>query len=797
MTHQSFLLICLITLFLTAFSSVPLDRFFTYGTTYGDTEMERDDDTGSTANRARRQVEAHETWRNVSDAAEEEECEETNDLLIQPSDIVVVPTQMSITDEYGFDGNNTFHFYCAARGKKVEVFFTRSFQTGDRSLGNAKEEDMSRSEIEQIFDKEFVRSSKCITAKRLSIPFTNAESAGLYRCFAGKPYSLNYGSVQKHRYYNHFKEFKLKLERSGGMCHDGSEYPCDDGRQCISANQACDMYINKDCEDGSDEGRSHGCLMPDIVDMTPEEERLDIPEGGSVNFSCRAVGIGKFFPDPHIIWRVNFTVVDCKVLNCHQESENGTSILTLKNINRTNEGEYYCDAVTTGRSRSRSSSKHWHVHVVDKQPGGIKMAENPDEECEEAKVLEYESDVVLEPSDITVTDEYGFQGNNSVQFYCAARGKNTQVFFSRKGYYSGERLLGNATEEDMTRSEIEQIFDREFINSSKCITAKRLIVPFTNVESTGLYRCIAKNSYDLTSKYSRLLLKRSGGVCNFESEFRCADGLQCVSKTQVCNGEDDCQDSSDEAGINGCYQPLVVDMKPDEVNLDIPETDSLNLTCQAIGRPVPSIKWRVNGTDLSCVAPDCQQVSENGTGTLTLKNLKRGNVGTYTCEAIGYYKHTVPSRDWIVRVVDRVTYGKEIPAKFLGYWKLDHHINFPAYLNARYHSQPAREKAENDMRRKTILRTGTGSYSWVSKEGIYDNVVLGKEFPCTSSFCVDQSKWVVFVYLPTNETIIETHKMNSKSIYDYRYTLEDGKLVKYMEWGNVTAQLFYRNDDKK
>ncbi|KAI1699254.1 BTB/POZ domain-containing protein [Ditylenchus destructor] len=115
---------------------------------------------------------------------------------------------------------------------------------------------------------------------------------------------------------------------------------------------------------------------------------------------------------------------------------------------------------------------------------------------------------------------------------------------------------------------------------------------------------------------------------------------------------------------------------------------------------------------------------------------------------------------------------------FLGYWKLDHNINFVAYLNARYHSQQAREKAENDMKHKTILRTGTGSYSWVSKEGIYDNVVLGKEFPCTSSFCIDQSKWIVFVYLPTNETIIETHKMNSKPIYDYRYNVEDDKLVK-------------------
>ncbi|KAI1716112.1 hypothetical protein Ddc_10529 [Ditylenchus destructor] len=75
MTHQSFSLIFLIALFPTAFSGIPLDRFFPYRTTHGDTEIEEGDDTGSpvlqtaeTANRTRRQTEAHENWRNVSNS---------------------------------------------------------------------------------------------------------------------------------------------------------------------------------------------------------------------------------------------------------------------------------------------------------------------------------------------------------------------------------------------------------------------------------------------------------------------------------------------------------------------------------------------------------------------------------------------------------------------------------------------------------------------------------------------------------------------------------------------------------
>ncbi|KAI1716113.1 low-density lipoprotein receptor domain class A domain-containing protein [Ditylenchus destructor] len=510
MTPQSFSLIFLIALFPTAFSIIPLDRLFPYGTTHGDTEMERGDDA-EMANRARREVEGHETSRSISNAAEEEECKKEDVFVsIQPSDIVVLPTQISMTDEYGFNGNDTFHFYCAVRGKNVQMYFTRVHHEYDRYLGNATEEDMTRSEIEQIFDKEFVSSSKCILAKRLTIQFTNAESAGLYRCFAKKKLHTIFYDYDE-------KEIRLKLERSGGMCHNGSEFLCADGRQCISLSQACDGI--RDCEDGGDEEDWPGCSMPDTVDMRPEVVRLDIPEGGSVNFSCGALR-GKFFsaPHSHFTWRVNFTVINCQAPDCHQESKNWTSTLTLKNIKRENEGGYNCEGNFMGNPR-KTNSKRWILHVVDKQPGDID--------------------------------------------------------------------------------------------------------------------------------------------------------------------------------------------------------------------------------------------------------------------------------------IDIITYGKEIPDKFFGYWKLDDNTNFDAYLNARYHSQLAREKAKNDMKRKTILRTGTGSYSWVSKEGIYDNVVLGKEFPCTSSFCVDQSKWVVFVYLPANETIVETHKMNSKSIYDYRYTVEDGKLVKHMEWGNVTAQLFYRNDDSK
>ncbi|KAI1716125.1 immunoglobulin domain-containing protein [Ditylenchus destructor] len=232
---------------------------------------------------------------------------------------------------------------------------------------------------------------------------------------------------------------------------------------------------------------------------------------------------------------------------------------------------------------------------------------------------------------------------------------------------SKERLLGNATEEDMTFSEIEQIFDRSFVNSSKCITAKRLTIPFTNAESAGSYSCYAKNSYSWTPSTVvhntvRLKLERSGGTCHSENEISCADGRQCISKNQVCAGGRHCEDGSD---VCGCVVPIFVDMKPDEVLLEILESDSFNLTCRAVAFLVPSIKWRVNGTEINCTSPDCQQVSEDGTGTLTLKNVTRQNEGTYTCVAFDDYKvEIISKKEWIVKVVDRKP--KEIPQKVEG-----------------------------------------------------------------------------------------------------------------------------------
>ena len=70
------------------------------------------------------------------------------------------------------------------------------------------------------------------------------------------------------------------------------------------------------------------------------------------------------------------------------------------------------------------------------------------------------------------------------------------------------------------------------------------------------------------------------------------------------------------------------------------ETQSVNLTCQAVGEPVPDIGWYFNGTMINVSDNSSKYMimsrSLNITtteNTLTVYNVTSSDVGTYTCNA--------------------------------------------------------------------------------------------------------------------------------------------------------------------
>nr|XP_025036564.1 LOW QUALITY PROTEIN: protein turtle homolog A [Pelodiscus sinensis] len=91
--------------------------------------------------------------------------------------------------------------------------------------------------------------------------------------------------------------------------------------------------------------------------------------------------------------------------------------------------------------------------------------------------------------------------------------------------------------------------------------------------------------------------------------------------------------SNDDEFRNGTWIHLTVNSPPTFLEtppalVEVPDRESLTLTCSAIGNPQPVIAWKRN--DLPIQSGDKVQVSN---GTLRIASVERASAGTYTCHA--------------------------------------------------------------------------------------------------------------------------------------------------------------------
>lgn len=115
-----------------------------------------------------------------------------------------------------------------------------------------------------------------------------------------------------------------------------------------------------------------------------------------------------------------------------------------------------------------------------------------------------------------------------------------------------------------------------------------------------------------------------GAQC-LSSEYQCRSG-QCIPKSFECDTHVDCLDGSDEVG---CTKPTVSQAPPPLVYLQPGET--FNITCKAVGVPTPLVLWRLNWGH---VPEKCTSTSENGVGVLTCPNIEVRDSGAYSCELL-------------------------------------------------------------------------------------------------------------------------------------------------------------------
>ncbi|KOB75072.1 Terribly reduced optic lobes [Operophtera brumata] len=102
-------------------------------------------------------------------------------------------------------------------------------------------------------------------------------------------------------------------------------------------------------------------------------------------------------------------------------------------------------------------------------------------------------------------------------------------------------------------------------------------------------------------------------------EFACSSQAQCVPKSFHCDGRSDCLDGSDEIKS----QPMLIgevyiSKPPKPANVKLNPGDTLTLTCEAVGVPVPIISWRLNWGH---VPAKCTWTNDAGVGKLTCPNM--------------------------------------------------------------------------------------------------------------------------------------------------------------------------------
>ena len=76
----------------------------------------------------------------------------------------------------------------------------------------------------------------------------------------------------------------------------------------------------------------------------------------------------------------------------------------------------------------------------------------------------------------------------------------------------------------------------------------------------------------------------------------------------------------------------------------VAEGENVTLQCKAIGTPTPVITWKQNWESVRTTNPRLVSSSNNGIGSLTIKNVQHTDSAKYICQGrLGFASHLLES----------------------------------------------------------------------------------------------------------------------------------------------------------
>ncbi|XP_035706486.1 basement membrane-specific heparan sulfate proteoglycan core protein isoform X3 [Folsomia candida] len=403
-------------------------------------------------------------------------------------------------------------------------------------------------------------------------------------------------------------------------CNPQNEFTCHSRDQCIPRSGVCNGIV--ECNDFSDEQLCDNLVSPGGINLKTYPAEQTIRQGHEVVFQCRDEGPLRV--------PVRWMSGNGQALPPGSRDFNGR--LEMPNVSVSSTGTYICEAI--GYPAATPGSRVSVYLRVDQSAGG-KSPWSPSElshydfwdNRQWESVYFPQSDPLTYPT--TDIDQAPPTRPPSACGILQATCNNGECI-SKQMICDGDLDCSDGSDEQRCHHGKDGCEPNEF----QC--GNRRCVPKT-------WACDGDDDCGDNSDEQTCVQKPVGSPCR-HNEYRCSSGIQCIPKAFHCDKELDCADRSDELG---CLAPVINRPPPPLITVGIGQW--FNVSCTAVGQPVPEIVWRLNWGH---IPTKCVTYSSDGIGYLSCPDTQIPDQGAYSCEAINVLGSTFAIPDCIL-VVER------------------------------------------------------------------------------------------------------------------------------------------------